>query len=295
MSHKIACTPKMLPSHLWVAAARTATEHNPANHPRLERLSLIMPGFEPTAERIAVVTTKYWGSKGVDLTVGFLDNPPADLRAKILLNMNAWNRTANVQFVETAGSAQVRIARTEGDGYWSYVGTDILHIDEGQPTMNLDSFTMRTPDSEFHRVVRHETGHTMGAPHEHMRRALVERIDPKKAIAYFRRTQGWDAETVRQQVLTPIEEGSLLGTPQPDPNSIMCYQIPGEITVDGEPILGGTDIDNSDYAFMGTIYPPPDRLQPTGISSLVPRNGIELGPVELTFDGTLRVTWNQPA
>ena len=59
----------------------------------------------------------------------------------------------------------------------------------------------------------------------------------------------------RQQVLTPVEEGSLLGTAHADPNSIMCYQIPGTITKSGQPIIGGVDIDPSDYAFMATIYP----------------------------------------
>jgi hypothetical protein len=35
----------------------------------------------------------------------------------------------------------------------------------------------------------------------------------------------------------------------------MCYQIPGTITKDGEPILGGLDIDESDLAFMAKVYP----------------------------------------
>ena len=68
---------------------------------------------------------------------------------------------------EAESRAQVRIARTREDGYWSYLGTDILSIDASQQTMNLDSFSMNTPDSEFYRVVRHETGHTLGFPHEH--------------------------------------------------------------------------------------------------------------------------------
>jgi hypothetical protein len=59
---------------------------------------------------------------------------------------------------------------------------------------------------------------------------------------------------VRQQVLTPLEESSLLGT-RPDPKSIMCYQIPGELTKDGKPIIGGKDIDASDAAFAARIYP----------------------------------------
>ena len=35
----------------------------------------------------------------------------------------------------------------------------------------------------------------------------------------------------------------------------MCYQIPGQITKDGKPIPGGTDINEKDYAFAGAIYP----------------------------------------
>jgi hypothetical protein len=129
--------------------------------------------------------------------------------------------------------------------------------------MNLEAFTMNTPESEFHRVVRHETGHTMGFPHEHMRRELVNRIHPDKAIAYFGATQGWSPAEVRQQVLTPIEDSSLRGTAHADPDSIMCYQIPGSITKDGRPIIGGLDIDRQDFAFAALIYPEATKLKPT--------------------------------
>lgn len=256
MKNAIVCLPKRLPHDQMVHAARTAVAINPLNSAPLERLTRVMPEFKPTAERLAVVVTKYWGVTGVSLTVGFLDNPPANLRKRIIQHMNAWNKTANVKFVETKTSPQVRIARVSGDagGYWSYVGTDILHIPAKEQTMNLEGFTMDTPDSEFVRVVRHETGHTLGFPHEHMRRALVEKLDVAKTLAYFERTQGWSEEEVRAQVLTPIEESSLLGTAA-DPNCIMCYQIPGDITKDGKPIVGGKDIDPSDYAFAAKIYP----------------------------------------
>lgn len=253
----IVCTPKALPRENWIAAARTASDINPVNHPPVERLVRAMPGFAPTLERIAVLTTKYWHTKGVRLTVAFLDRPPSSLQKRIVSHMNAWAKTANVKFVQTATDPQVRIARVGGEegGYWSYLGTDILHIDPDEPTMNLEAFAMSTPESEFHRVVRHETGHTLGFPHEHMRRELVELIDPTKAIAYFEATQGWSADEVRQQVLTPIEESSLLGTEHADPKSIMCYQIPGRITKNGKPIVGGRDIDATDFAFVAKIYP----------------------------------------
>lgn len=252
----IVCTPKSLPQNLLIKAAKEAVRINPVNHPPIGRMAGLMRGFRATPQRIAVLTTAYWGAKGVKLTVGFLDNPPADLRKRILLHMNAWNRDANVGFVASNTDPDVRISRVGGNdgGYWSYVGTQIKQIPRREATMNLEAFTMQTRDSEFYRVVRHETGHTLGFPHEHMRRALVNKIDRKKAISYFQREDGWSEQETIDQVLTPIEESTIRGTIA-DPKSIMCYQIPGEITKDGKPIIGGLDIDESDYTFAGTIYP----------------------------------------
>jgi hypothetical protein len=255
----ITCRPKQLPPEKLVQAARRSVEINPMNHAPVERLSALMPGFAPTHMHLAVLIAKYWGPAGVHLSVGFLDNPPMALQRKILAHMNAWNKTANVKFSISKTSPDVRIARIENDpendGYWSYVGTQIREIDDDQPTMNLEAFTMKTPDSEFHRVVRHEAGHTLGFEHEHMRRELVKLIDVPKAIAFYKDDQGWSPQEVREQVLTPIEEKSLRGTLHADPKSIMCYQIEGVITKNGKPIIGGLDIDKSDYDFAAKLYP----------------------------------------
>lgn len=259
MSNLITCTPKSLPSDLWISGAQKAVEINPANRPPREHIPRSGGGTAIDPRELAVVIGKRWPSTGVRLTVGFLDNPPDDLRARILSHMNAWAESANVQFTETNTDPQVRIARLDSPpemaGYWSYVGTDILLIPHDEPTMNLEGFTMSTPESEFRRVVRHETGHTLGFPHEHMRKELVNRIDPRKAIDYFGRTQGWSPDEVYQQVLTPMEDVSILGTLHADQDSIMCYQIPGTITKDGKPIIGGLDINEQDYAFAASIYP----------------------------------------
>lgn len=259
MSEPLVCLPRALPRNKWLTAAQIASDINPANHPPVERLMRVMPGFAPTKQHIAALTTKYWRGGGVKLSVGFLDSSPTDLRKRIVKHMNAWSKSANVLFVETKTEPEVRIARQAGrdGGYWSYLGTDILSIEPDQPTMNLEAFTMQTSESEFHRVVRHETGHTMGFPHEHMRRELVAKIDSQKAIVFFGQTQGWSPDEVRHQVLTPIEESSLLGTVHADPRSIMCYQIPGSITKNGKPILGGTDIDKQDAEFAAKLYPKP--------------------------------------
>ena len=264
MADPITCTVKAVPADLLELAAQKAVEANALNAPSVHVLRAIAPGVKPTKLQIAAFTTKYWGPRGVNLTVGFLDGADSALRARILFHMNVWGRGANVRFRETATSPDVRIARLAGDGYWSYVGTDIHVIPADEPTLNLDSFTNGTPESEFVRVVRHEAGHTLGFPHEHMRKQLVDRIDEAKAIAFFLADQGWDEATTRAQVLTPIEEAQLIATPVADADSIMCYQIPGSITKDGTPIVGGTDIDAIDKQFTSMLYPPRDPQLQSG-------------------------------
>src|SRR5204863_3450796 len=106
--------------------------------------------------------------------------------------------------------------------YWSYLGTDVHEIPVDQPTMSLQAFTMETLDSEFHRVVRHETGHTLGFPHEHLRKEIVGKIDRQKAIDYFRAHANWSEQMVINNVLTPLEASALIATEEADDKSIMC-------------------------------------------------------------------------
>ena len=241
------------------AATQKAVEIDPPpNNASLEGLRKAMPEFVPRPEQLAVKTTNCWGAEGVYLTVGFLDSPPRDLKARILSLMNDWSKTGNIQFVETNTNPQVRITLDPDKGNWSYVGTYILSPDlANRPTMNLAALTRRDiSDDRFNRVVLHETGHTLGFPHEHLRRGLVERIDRDKAIAYYQR-QGWTLETINKNVLEPLEESSIMGSTPTDPTSIMSYPIPGEITKDGNPIVSGTEISSSDREFVAQIYPKP--------------------------------------
>lgn len=253
LKSELGCGVKQLPERLLFRAAELAARINPVNAPSFGRMEAVGGQIPNTPMFAAVVTSKYWGPTPRRLTVSFMGSVPSDVRSRIVSNLNAWSRTGCIEFVETQEIGQVRIS-LGGGGYWSYLGTDILLIPRNRPTMNLQGFSMNTPESEYTRVVRHEAGHTLGMPHEHMRRALVSRIDPEKAYEYFRRTQGWDRATVDQQVLTPLEEASLLATPA-DQDSIMCYRLPGSITRDGQPIRGGADINDSDYAFVGKVYP----------------------------------------
>jgi hypothetical protein len=206
--------------------------------------------------------------------------------------MNAWSKTANIKFVQSNVDPQVRVSRGPG-GYWSYLGTEILEISKDEQTMNLEGFTMATQDSEFHRVIRHETGHTLGFPHEHLRKELVELLDRPKTIAYFESTQGWSKEEVIQQVLTALEDATLTETPHADENSIMCYQIPGEVTKTGQPIIGGLDIDPTDYAFAAQLYPKPHHL-PSHDTEAASASTEDTAVIEIANGEITRITLKRP-
>ncbi|MEO6001150.1 MAG: M12 family metallopeptidase [Chitinophagaceae bacterium] len=272
-SKNIGCSIKALPSRLHSRAAQSAVKINPVNAPGVENMMELGSVIPDNPQFLTLLVSKYWGATPRKLTVSFMESPSAALKKRIVSHMNAWSKTACITFVETTGVGQVRISFT-GSGYWSYLGTDILLIPKDRPTMNLQSFSMNTQESEYARVVRHETGHTLGFPHEHMRKELVNRIDKNKAYAYFQRTQGWDKKTVDAQVLTPLVDGTITGTAA-DQTSIMCYQLPGAITKDGKPIVGGLDINNTDFTFAGKIYPKPGSKIMAEQHSLAPQDDKE--------------------
>lgn len=250
---EVGCTIRALPERLQVEAAGIAAAINPVNMP--QTYSALAAAMPDDPQMLTLLIGKYFGPAPRTLTVSFMEQTPIDLRNRIISHLNAWNNCCGIRFRYTSGTGQVRISRA-GSGYWSYLGTDILLIPANRPTMNLQGFSMATPESEYRRVVRHEAGHTIGFPHEHMRKELVARINRQKAYAYFAQTQGWSQAQVDAQVLTPLNQATIFGTPA-DQTSIMCYRLPGSITNDGQPIVGGADINTTDCAFARRVYPKP--------------------------------------
>jgi hypothetical protein len=241
------------PPDLLEAAAHAARV-NPNNEVPL--LPELAPAdvFEPM--RLAVLTSKYWGPRDRTLTVQFMDTQDAALRQKILSHMNAWYLGGScVQFTLTNDVGDIRITRDHGDGYWSYLGTDTGLIPDNEATMNLAAFTLSTSDATYNRVVRHETGHTLGFAHEQLRPEVVSRVDEQLALTYFRQTQGWDDATIRRNVLTPLDPAKINATPTADLNSVMCYSLPASIMKDRVAVPGGANISAMDQGKCNELYP----------------------------------------
>jgi hypothetical protein len=217
--------------------------------------------LDPNAphKRLALIKSKQWNAP-VRLKVAFIDNPqpPANLRARILGHMNAWSPFCDVHFSESSEKPEVRITLKD-KGYWSYVGIGILGAGlTGQATMCLEGFTMETPESEFRRFVRHETGHTLGFTHEHLRVEVINWIDKSKAILFYKQIYGWDKAKTKANVLTPLPVNDLTASATVDFQSIMCYHISRTILKEGAPVIkGGVDITRHDKALAALIYPLP--------------------------------------
>lgn len=282
------CTLRQIPDEFAEQAARYAVKENPNNDTPLgltTTLTLVSDGIA-SPSRLSILIGRYWGKNGVNLTVSFLSQASAALKDKILKYANKWGDYGNIRFTLATGSnyGDIRIALSSG-GYWSYLGTDIRQIPKNQPTMNLQGFSLSTPDSEYERVVTHEFGHTLAMPHEHMRAEIINRLDYEKTIAYFRATQGWSRQDVIAQVLTPLEETQLIATEHAEDDSIMTYSLPASITKDNKPIFGGSKITHGDGAFVSKVYPKPsapvDPADPTTPIALPE-------PVVIVIDGAKR-------
>lgn len=239
---KAFCIDRVLPDHLEpVARAKAAQEHG------LDR---------PSPFELALLTRKMW-KPGRTLRICFLDGDSA-VHAKIKSYAEQWLKHANIRFDWVDGpEAEIRISFLQ-DGYWSALGTDAL-VEEffppGEPTMNFDSFSLATPESEYSRVVLHEFGHALGCIHEHQSPAAGIKWD--KEVVY--RDLGgppnnWSKATVDHNVFNAYSKTITQFTTF-DPESIMLYAFPSEWTRDGMQFPSNTTLSETDKAFIGARYP----------------------------------------
>lgn len=204
--------------------------------------------------KMAMLKGKRW-DPGTTLTIRFMSGSAA-LQNRVVAAANTWLQFANLHFdFRDSGPADIRIAFIEGNGSWSFIGTDARSIDPSRPTMNYGWLKDDTADDEVMRVVLHEFGHAIGLIHEHQ--------NPLGSIQWNRDAvirdlsgppNNWDLQTIENNMFAPVDPEDVAGT-SVDVASIMMYPIPAAWTQDGKSAGLNQSLSATDKDFISQAYP----------------------------------------
>jgi hypothetical protein len=207
-------------------------------------------------DRAALLKEGKWEPSDV-IRVKFLEGDQS-LRERVRAVAEQWTAPGKanltLQFVPE-GDSEIRIAFEQGNGSWSYLGTQCRDIPDDQPTMNYGWLTPESSDVDVRRVVLHEFGHALGLIHEHQNpMGAIDWNEPAVIADLSGPPNNWDEETIRHNVLDHYQPGAVSATPV-DRFSIMMYPIPAAWTNDGFSAGLNDDLSDTDVEFIRETYP----------------------------------------
>ncbi|HPY40209.1 MAG TPA: M12 family metallopeptidase [Thiolinea sp.] len=168
----------------------------------------------------------------------------------------------NLDFKEVSDrrNAIIRVGFMEGDGSWSYVGTDCKTIkDSNQRTMNIgwdqaNDFT----------TYLHEVGHALGLTHEHQSAKAGIVWNTQAVYKYFRGDPNyWEDAYIKSNILDKVHPDQVQASAW-DPDSCMHYDFNAGLIDQPEkyrsqPLRPKGGLSARDKEWVKTFYPPPDE------------------------------------
>lgn len=159
----------------------------------------------------------------------------------------------NLKFIFVDKEGDVRITFKPEEGSWSYIGNEIVKKGvKEEPTMNFGWFDVAT--------VMHEFGHALSLIHEHQNpRGNQIQWDVKKVYEWGQVTQGWDETTTYNNIILRENVEATNGSKY-DPESIMLYFFPAELTLNHKGTRQNLRLSLNDVTYLMSTYPPLDPL-----------------------------------
>ena len=245
------CIPKSLPDAVKFQAVDVAINTRADNAPTQDLLSSWSDHNIIGQELYSLCTTRYWEPTRDILTVSFLGDPSARFKASVMQALNRWDSANRPKFVVTNDIGEVRIS-AEPIGNWSFCGTDINLVPKHQATTNFDVAAADIASDVFFRVVQHQAGHLLGFRHHPLPATLAQRLNKERTLEYLEKLMGWSHSISEQIVFGGVnmrdEDEALFSS------SIMGWQFPSCLSIDGLPVDGTSDISHADIERINRVY-----------------------------------------
>lgn len=204
---------------------------------------------------LAVAQRWLWRNESI-LRIKFIGIWPDGVKKRVQEVALEWTRYANLTFDFNDGpdaDAHIRIAYKQG--FWSYIGLYSKKILPDQPTMDLGGLSLGMTNDLFEGLVLHEFGHAIGCIHEHQSPVSGIQWNKPLVYAYFSKWHSWDKKMVDNNIFGVYSKSEIFNTEEFDPDSIMVYAIPKELTLDGYEVERTTSLSIRDKLFIAKVYP----------------------------------------